>query len=100
MFRYVCEFVVASGREAEFEAVYGQQGPWVELFQRDPAFLGTELCRDVANPRRYFTFDRWTSYEACRTFRERSREEYEALDATCRPLVAEERYLGDFERVE
>lgn len=99
MFRYVCEFLVVGGLESEFESVYGPQGAWVELFRRAPAYLGTVLCRDVANPRRYLTVDHWTSMAACMAYRERVRPEFDALDAACRRLVAEERYLGDFEQV-
>jgi heme-degrading monooxygenase HmoA len=97
MFCYLYEYVVRAGDEARFEAAYGADGPWVALFRRSPEYLGTELGRDVAEPRRYFTIDRWTSRDACLAFRESVRAELDSIDRECERLTESERALGDFE---
>jgi len=97
MYCYVWEFTVAPTEAADFEGAYGDAGPWVELFRRDAAFLGTDLLRDLERPGRYLTIDRWTSRDACLAFRESWRAEFEALDAECERLTESERALGEYE---
>jgi heme-degrading monooxygenase HmoA len=92
----VWEFRVTPEHEAAFEAIYGPEGAWAELFRRDPGFLGTELLRDVAERGRYLTIDRWTSPAAFESFRRRWAEEYEALDQRCEPLTQQELAVGSF----
>jgi len=43
MFLILWEFEVKPGDESRFEKVYGPQGPWVQLFQRDSHFRQTQL---------------------------------------------------------
>lgn len=99
MFCYVWEYEVAPEEAAAFVAAYGADGPWVRLFRRDPAYLGTELWRDADDRRRFLTIDRWTSRQACLAFRERVGDELDALDAECERLTVRERAIGDFELV-
>lgn len=91
---FVWEFRVLPGCEAPFEAIYGPQGRWVQLFKLAGGFLGTELLRDATDPRRYLTIDRWVSAEAFARFREVHGAEYAALDALCEPLTETETRLG------
>lgn len=84
-----------AGAAAPFEAAYAPQGPWGELFRRDPDFLGTELLR--ASDGTYLTLDRWTSAAAYAAFRARHASDYDALDDRCAALVADERPLGAVE---
>ena len=97
MYCYVFEYRIRPGREGKFESLYGGDGAWVKLFARDPEYLGTELWRDVADSRRFVTIDRWTSRAACLSFRERSRDEFDAIDAAGGELTESERDLGAFE---
>jgi quinol monooxygenase YgiN len=99
VFCYVWEYEVAPEKAEAFVAAYGPDGPWVRLFRRDPAYLGTELGRDADDPRRFLTIDRWTTREACLAFRERVRGEFDAIDAECERLTVRERAIGDFELV-
>ena len=96
-FCYVWEYEVASGLAAEFEAAYGPEGEWVRLFRRDPAYVRTELYRDSHRPQRYLTLDFWQSRAARDAFRERFRDELEAVDARCSRLTASELHVGDFD---
>ena len=43
------------------------------------------------------TIDFWTSREACLSFRDRFRSEFEAIDKSCDRLTVQESHLGDFE---
>ena len=91
------EFRVKAGREAEFERRYGPEGDWAQLFRRSPAYRGTELLRDTAEPGRYLTLDRWESSAAYEEFKRQVAQEYAALDRECEALTESERCLGRFE---
>lgn len=97
MYCYVWEFTVRSERLAEFEASYGPEGEWVQLFRRDPEYVRTLFLRDREAPTRFLTLDFWTSREACQAFRERFRFEFESLDERFQALTLQENYLGDFD---
>ncbi len=97
MFCYLYEFLVEPTHADAFTREYGAGGAWVRFFSRDPAYLGTELHRDVANPLRFITIDRWTSREACLAFRDRFRAEFDAIDLAGERFTTAERHLGDFE---
>lgn len=94
---YVWEYAVKPSRLSEFETGYGEGGDWVRLFRRDPTYLRTDLLRDRDEPNRFLTIDYWTSREACLAFRDRYRDEFDALDARFDSLTLRERHLGDFE---
>lgn len=99
MYCYVWEYRVPEDRVQAFEAGYGPDGGWVALFRRDPAYVRTDLLRDLSDPRRYVTVDVWASREACMAFRERFRAEFDALDEAGEEWTDEERSLGEFEAV-
>ena len=93
---FIWEFRVKTGREAEFEQAYGPNGEWAELFRRGAGYLGTELLRDEADPRRYLTIDRWTSSAAYEAFRSQWADEYVRLDQRCEALTESEAALGSW----
>jgi hypothetical protein len=66
----VWEFQPAPRRERDFESVYGPTGLWVELFRRDPGYLGSELIPPREPGGWYRTIDRWESVAAYERFRE------------------------------
>ncbi len=99
MYVILWEFRVRQGREKEFEEAYGPAGTWGRFFARGEGYRGTDLHRDLAGGRRYVTIDRWTSQAAYETFRDRHREEYEAIDARCEALTEHESPLGSFASV-
>jgi heme-degrading monooxygenase HmoA len=92
----VWEFLATRGEERRFEDAYGSSGDWVRLFKQAPGYMGTLLCRDAQNARRYATIDCWTSPDAYQAFRARWHNAYEAIDERCRALTDHEVYVGAF----
>lgn len=97
MYCYVWEYAVKSGKLSAFEASYGPEGEWVQLFRRDPEYIRTVLLRDRQDPTRFITLDFWTSRDACEAFREKFESEFEALDGRCEALTHRETHVGDFD---
>jgi heme-degrading monooxygenase HmoA len=96
MFVILWEFEVKQGSEERFEKAYGPDGTWVQLFQRDPHFRGTQLQRDPARPHYYFTIDLWDSETAYRQFLAANQALYRALDKTNGELTSQERHVLSF----
>jgi hypothetical protein len=92
----VWEFQVQNASQSRFEELYGPSGAWAKLFARDPAFLRTELQRDLRQPGRYLTFDYWTAESSYDQFHTRYQSEYDALDRKCENLTERETLLGRF----
>lgn len=96
MFVVVWQFEIAEEKVAAFEAAYGADGSWAELFRTSPDYRGTELLRDAYIPGHYLTIDRWSSEEAFRAFRKAHDSEYETLDRQCDALTGKESRVGAF----
>jgi hypothetical protein len=45
------------------------RGNWLPSFRRSPDYYDTQLIRDMNQPGRYLTLDRWTSREAFGQFK-------------------------------
>jgi len=96
VFLVVWEFQVKSGLEKRFEEIYSSSGAWAALFERDPAFVRTELRRDLRRPARYLTLDYWTSEAHYDQFHALHQTEYETLDKECASLTESETLIGRF----
>jgi heme-degrading monooxygenase HmoA len=96
---YVWRFLVRPGSEVAFEAAYGPGGDWIRLFREADGYLGSQLLRDQADPRRYVTIDRWSSREAWEAFRAARAAEWEAIDRRGEALTELEEEIGRFEDV-
>jgi heme-degrading monooxygenase HmoA len=96
MFIVVWQFEIAEENIAAFEAAYGSDGPWGQLFRESPDYKGTELLRDAYIHGSYLTIDRWTSEEAFRSFRKEHDAAYEALDRQSDALTARETRIGAY----
>lgn len=92
----VWEFRVRPGMEKRFAEAYGSHGEWVRLFQQDPAYIRTELMRDMHEPSRYLTLDFWASEAAYEAFRENRKDEYKGIDAKYEEMTEAEREVGRF----
>ena len=92
-YRIIWEFRPAQGRVAGFELAYGPDGLWAELFRRGAGFVGTELIRPSSPGGWYRTIDEWESEDDYEAFLEGFAEEYEALDAACTALTADEHFV-------
>jgi heme-degrading monooxygenase HmoA len=88
-------FRARPGREAEFEAAYGEDGAWVRFFRSGGGFLGSELMRGTDGT--YLTIDRWDSKDACRAFHDAHAAPYAEMDARCQALTVEETLIGAVE---
>ena len=91
------EFHVKPECIVTFEEIYGSGGDWALLFNQSPDFRGTELIRDLNQPGRYLTLDRWTSGEALQHFKQEHQTAYSDLDKKCESLTEKEAFLGNFE---
>ena len=96
MFVVVWRFETAEEKMAAFEAAYGPEGAWAQLFRKSPQYLGTELLRDAYVPGSYLTIDRWASEADFRAFRKAHDQEYEALDRECDVLTGRETRIGAY----
>lgn len=96
MFVVVWQFEIAEDKIAPFEAAYGPEGNWAQLFRSSTEYLGTELLRDAYIAGRYLTIDRWSSEDAFRSFRKENDAQYEALDRTCDALTSRETRIGTY----
>lgn len=96
MFVVIWQFEIAETKVAAFEAAYGPQGVWAQLFGSSPDYQGTELLRDAYVPGSYLTIDRWTSESAFRAFRKDHDDAYEKLDRECDTLTDRESRIGAY----
>jgi heme-degrading monooxygenase HmoA len=96
MFVVVWQFEIAEDKVAGFEAAYGADGAWEQLFRTSPEYLGTELLRDAYVSGNYLTIDRWSSEQAFRAFRKDHDGEYEVLDRKCDALTSKETRVGAY----
>ncbi len=96
MFVVVWQFEVAEEKVAAFEAAYGPEGNWAQLFRKSPEYLGTELLRDAYVSGSYLTIDRWKSEGAFRAFRKDNDAAYVELDRSCDALTSRETRVGAY----
>jgi heme-degrading monooxygenase HmoA len=96
MFVVIWQFEIAEEKVAAFEAAYGPEGAWAQLFRTSPKYLGTELLRDAYVPGSYLTIDRWASEDAFRAFRKDHDAGYESLDRSSDALTTRETRIGAF----
>ncbi|MGD0629386.1 MAG: antibiotic biosynthesis monooxygenase family protein [Terracidiphilus sp.] len=96
MFVVVWQFEISEEKVQAFEAAYGPDGAWAQLFRSSPSYLGTELLRDAYIPGSYLTIDRWASEADFRAFRKDHDAEYESLDRASDSLTSRETRIGAY----
>ena len=99
MVRIVWEFIARADKIQEFEHYYANSGPWAAMFRKSSGYHGTVLLRDMQNPRRFLTIDRWESAASHRAMHERSKAEFEELDRAGEAFTESERHSGVFEEL-
>lgn len=99
MYVIIWEYQVKAESSTEFEKIYGGDGAWAELFQKQIGYLGTELLHDPHSHQRYITIDRWVSSVEYESFLSQWKKEYQALDARCEDLTVQESMLGKWETI-
>jgi heme-degrading monooxygenase HmoA len=96
MFVVIWQFEIAEDKVVAFEAAYGADGSWAQLFRSSPNYIGTELLRDAYIPGSYLTIDRWNSEDDFRAFRKEHDREYEVIDRQCDSLTSKEARIGAY----
>ncbi len=94
MYTIVWRFTVKPEAVAAFEAHYGAEGSWVQIFRTAPGFVATELLRDTLKPNVFVTLDHWQSSVAFDAFNPKANAAYQALDRECEVLTLHEEKLG------
>jgi heme-degrading monooxygenase HmoA len=95
----IWEFRIRPEAKEHFEQAYGPEGQWARFFKQNKGYIGTELNRDLKDPRRYVTLDFWASREAYTSFRKEHHAEYQAIDRECEELTESEVEVGSLERI-
>ena len=95
MIAMVWRYEVKSEARDDFEATYGPEGAWAQLFARAEGYCGTELLR--AEDGVYLTLDRWRVRADFDAFLAVHRADYEALDRATEGWTTAEEELGDYE---
>jgi len=54
------QFDVKSGREEEFEKLYGADGDWTALNRKTRSYLGSSFLRDQNRSSRYLLIEYWS----------------------------------------
>ena len=93
MFVRVFEYEAAPGQQQSFEAAYGRNGEWAQLFAGAAGYVETTLETDDQGG--YRTQDVWLDATSFDRFLVHHREAYDALDLACRGLKAAERHVSD-----
>ena len=96
MITVVWQFEVKTDRRAEFERMYGVDGPWTKLNRLTRSYLGTSFLRDQSRPSRYLMMEYWSEmvvYEQHRTSRS---DAIADLEARRDALVESSEPLGVF----
>ena len=97
MYTILWEFRVPPDRRDGYEATYGPQGPWAQLFGRAPGFVGVELLRCTEQAGRYVTIDRWRSRADFEAFKRDFGADYAALDRALEGIADSEARIGAFD---
>ena len=95
MIASIWRYEVRDEHRDEFEATYGPEGEWAQLFTRSGGFRGTELLR--AGDGSYLTLDVWRAKSDFDAFLRDHRADYEALDRRTLAWTHAEHLLGDYE---
>ncbi|MGA9855349.1 MAG: hypothetical protein WBR29_08755 [Gammaproteobacteria bacterium] len=96
-FAYILEYKVRESNTKAFKVAYGLKGGWVQLFQRDPANIRTELSAVSSDLEHFLAIAYWTTRQADFAFRKRFQAEFDAIDNRHAQDTIEERHLGDFD---
>ena len=96
----IWQFTVPPENREAFEAGYGRDGRWVDLFAQADGFIETRLLKDEEQPGVYLTLDRWESRSAFEAFKKAYAAPYADLDASLEGLASAEVRIGAYDDVE
>lgn len=96
MIALVWQFDVKPGKNSEFEAFYGADGPWTALSRRSRSYLGSSFLRDIAMPQRYLVVEYWSEMVVYEKHHADYQDEMKALETHRESLVEGAQPLGLF----
>lgn len=96
MYIYIWQFHVKEVNKKEFENLYGSQGEWIKLFEKDVAYIKTQLLHNIQEPNCYITIDYWATKAAYQLFCVNNKKEFHAIDKQGEKLTEKEEFLGEF----
>ena len=73
MIAIMWQFDAKSGKEDEFEELYGAGGEWTAINRRSRSYIGSSFLRDQNRPARYIVVEYWSEmvvYEQHRKYRD------------------------------
>jgi len=97
MYTVIWQYQINPAYRQEFEALYGQEGEWIQLFKNSSEFIETEFYQCREDSERYITIDKWVSEEAYRNFKATHADEYAALDSQADESTNRESLIGTFD---
>jgi hypothetical protein len=92
----VWQFEVKDGRNEEFEAFYGADGPWTSLSRRSRSYLGSSFLRDLASSTRYIVIEYWSEMVVYERHHADFQDEIDVLERQRAALVENAQPLGLF----
>ena len=95
MIAIIWRYEVKEAHRAEFEAVYGPEGAWAQLFALSGGYRGSELLRSQDGS--YLTLDVWRARADFDAFIADHRADYEALDSRTEGWTRAEHRLGEYQ---
>jgi quinol monooxygenase YgiN len=96
MIAIMWRFDVKSGKEAEFETLYGAGGEWTALNRHTRSYLGSSFLRDQNQSSHYIVIEYWSEmlvYEEHRSYRSNA---IDALEQKRDALIDSVEPLGVF----
>ncbi len=96
MIAIMWQFNVQEGREAEFEELYGTEGPWTALNRRTRSYLGTSFLRDQSQTSRYIVIEYWSEMLVYEEHRSSSAAALNSLEEQRGRLIQSVEPLGVF----
>ena len=96
MIAVVWQFDVLSGKNDEFERLYGADGPWTALSRRSRSFLGSSFLKDLAQPSRYLVVEYWSEMVVYERHHADFEDEVQQLEQQRQALLKQSVPLGLF----
>lgn len=96
MIAIMWQFDVKAGREAEFEQLYGVDGPWTAVNRHTRSYLGTSFLQDQNRDRRYIVIEYWSEMLIAEQNKGTRKAALAALEAKRHELVASVEPVGIF----
>ena len=96
MIAIMWQFEVKSGRETEFEQLYGVDGEWTAMNRHTRSYLGSSFLHDQSRSSRYIVIEYWSEMIVYEQHRESRSAKIESLKERSGTLVDSVEPLGIF----